>query len=60
MLEILQSTNTIEDAIYRISRKLEFMHKVFSEIRNSTFEEGLFAISFLRNLDPKDFENKPL
>ena len=35
MLEILRSTNTIEDAIYKISRKLELMHKVFSEIRNS-------------------------
>ena len=35
MLEILRSTNTIENAIYKISRNLEFMHKVFSEIRQS-------------------------
>jgi hypothetical protein len=33
MLDILRSTNTIEDAIYIISRKLELMHKVFGEIR---------------------------
>jgi hypothetical protein len=34
MLEILRDTNTIENVIYIISRKLELMHKVFSEIRN--------------------------
>ena len=33
MLEILRSTNTIEDAVNKISRKLELMHKVFSTIR---------------------------
>ena len=33
MLDILRSTNTIEDAIYIISRKLELMHKIFSKIR---------------------------
>ena len=33
MLDILRSTNTIEDAIYIISSKLELMHKVFSQIR---------------------------
>jgi hypothetical protein len=60
MLEILRSTNTIEDAIYVIFRKAELMHKVFSEIRNSIWEEGLFSISFLRNLDPKGFGNKSL
>ena len=52
MLEILRSTNTIENAIYMISRKLELIHKVFSDIRNSRMEEGLFAIGFLRNLNP--------
>ena len=52
MLEILRSTNTIEDAIYIISRKLELMDKVFSGIRDSPMEIGLFAIIFLRNLDP--------
>jgi hypothetical protein len=57
MLEILRSTNTIEDAIIKISRKLPLMHKVFSEIRNSIYEDGLFAIGFLRNLDPKGFGN---
>jgi hypothetical protein len=36
------------------------MHKVFSEVRNSILEEGLFAISFLRNLDPKGFGSKSL
>lgn len=60
MIQILQTTNTIENAIYRISRNLEFMYKVFSEIRNNIFEEGLFAISFLRNLDPIDFGNNYL
>ena len=60
MLEILRSTYTIEDAIYIISRKLELMHKVFSEIRNSRLEQGLFAISFMRNLDPKGFGYKSL
>jgi hypothetical protein len=59
MLEILR-TNTIENAIYIISRKLELMHKLFSEIRNLKWEEGLFAISFLRNLDPKGFGNNSL
>jgi hypothetical protein len=52
MLEILRSTNTIEDAIYIISRKLELMNKVFSGIRDSPMEIGLFSIIFLRNLDP--------
>jgi hypothetical protein len=60
MLEILESTNTIEHAIYKISRNLEFMHKVFSEIRNSKYEDGNFAIGFLRNLDPKGLGNKSL
>jgi hypothetical protein len=43
-----------------ISRKLELMHKVFSEIRNSILEEGLFAIGFLRNIDQKGFAHKSL
>jgi hypothetical protein len=60
MLEILRSTNTIENAIYKISRNLEFMHKVFSEIRNSKLEDGSFAINFLRNLDPKGLGNNSL
>ena len=60
MLEILRSTNTIEDAVYIISRKLELMHKVFNEVRNSVFEEGLFAISFLRNLDSKGLGDESL
>jgi hypothetical protein len=60
MLEILRSTNTIEDAIYIISRKLELMHKVFGEIRQSKNETGAFSISFLRNLDPKGLGNKYL
>ena len=60
MLEILRSTNTIENAIYIISRKLELIHKVFSEIRNSSWDEGLFAIGFLRNIDPKGFGYKSL
>jgi hypothetical protein len=60
MLEILRSTNTIEHAIYKISRNLEFMHKVFSEIRNSKLEDGNFALGFLRNLDPKGLGNKSL
>jgi hypothetical protein len=58
MLEILHCTNTIEDAIYIISRKLELMHKIFSQIRQSKYEDGEFAISFLRNLDPKGLGNK--
>jgi hypothetical protein len=36
------------------------MHKIFSEIRNSEMELGLFAISFLRNLDREGLGNKPL
>jgi hypothetical protein len=60
MLEILRRTNTIEHAIYKISRNLEFMHKIFSEIRNSKYEDGNFAIGFLRNLDPKGLGNKSL
>jgi hypothetical protein len=60
MLEILHSTNTIEDAIYIISRKLELMHKLFSQIRQSKNEDGEFAISFMRNLDPKGLGNKYL
>jgi hypothetical protein len=34
------------------------MHKVFSEIKNSKYEDGNFAIGFLRNLDPKGLGNK--
>ena len=60
MLEILQNTKTIEDAIYIISRKLELMHKLFSEIRQSKYEFGAFAISFLRNLDPRGQGNNKL
>jgi uncharacterized protein Yka (UPF0111/DUF47 family) len=60
MLEILRSTNTIEHAIYKISRNLEFMNKIFSEIMNSKYEDGNFAIGFLRNLDPKGLGNKSL
>jgi hypothetical protein len=60
MLEILRSSRIIENAIYEISRKLELMHKIFSEIRNSEMELGLFAISFLRNLDREGLGNKPL
>jgi hypothetical protein len=33
MLDILRSTNTIESDLDIISRKLELMHKVFSQIR---------------------------
>jgi hypothetical protein len=36
------------------------MHKIFSEIRNSKYEDGNFAIGFLRNLDPKGLGNKSL
>ena len=60
MLEILQNTNTIEEAIYIISRKLEVMHKVFSEIRQSKFEHGKFLIRFLRNLGREDIEHNYL
>jgi hypothetical protein len=58
MLEILRSTNTIEDAIYIISRNLELMHKVFSQIRQLKYEYGEFSIRFLRNLDPKGLGNE--
>jgi hypothetical protein len=54
MLEILQNTNTIEDAIYIISRKLELMLKIFNEIRQSKYEYGNFSIRFLRNFGPED------
>ena len=57
MLEILRSTNTIEDAIYKISRKLELMHKIFSQIRLLNNEQGEFAIRFFRNIDPKGSGN---
>ena len=60
MLEILRNTNSIEDAIYEMSRKLELIHKVFSEIRNSKYEFGHFARSFIRNLDPKGLGNTTL
>ena len=51
MLEILRNTNTIEDALLLISRKLKLMHKIFSDIRHSNMELGYFAIPYLRNLD---------
>jgi hypothetical protein len=51
MLEILRNSNTIEEAIHIISRKLDLTHKVFSKIRKSIKEIGHFASSFLRNLD---------
>jgi hypothetical protein len=60
MLEILRSTNTIEDAVFLISRKLELMHKIFSKIRSSGLERGTFALSLLRNLDPENIVNKSL
>jgi hypothetical protein len=60
MLEILRSTNTIEDAINIISRKLELMHKLFSQIRQSKYEFGGFAFMFLMNLDPKGLGNEYL
>ena len=60
MLEILRSSNTIEDALFKISRKLKFMHKLFNQIRNLDNESGKFAISLLRNLDPKYIENKSI
>jgi hypothetical protein len=53
MLEILRGTNTIEDALLTLSRKLELMHKLFNVIRNSKREYGKFALSLLRNLDIK-------
>jgi hypothetical protein len=43
-----------------MSRKLELIHKIFSEVRISRWEKGRFAISFLRNLDPKAFGNESL
>jgi hypothetical protein len=49
---ILRSTNTIEDAIYIISRKLEMIHKVLSELRKEADEGVNFPIVFLRNMDP--------
>ena len=55
MLEILQNTNTIEDAIYIISRNFQLIHKVFSEIRQSKIEFGKFSIRFLRNLGREAF-----
>lgn len=58
MLQILRSTNSIEDALHTISRKQELMHKIFSELRNSEDEHGNFAISLLINLDPLGFNNK--
>ena len=60
MLEVLHSTNTIEDAIYIISRKLELMHKVFSQIWQSNIEDEEFAIRFMRNIDPKGLGNEYL
>ena len=58
MLEILRSTNTIQDAIYIITRKLELMHKVLSQIRQSNIEDEEFAIRFMRNIDPKGLGNE--
>ena len=58
MLGIMRTTNSIEDAVHMISMKLDFMHKVFKEIRQSSKEIGDFAASFLRNLDPKNLGNK--
>ena len=60
MLEILRGTNTIEDALHNLSRKLELMLKLFNKIRNSKQENGKFAISLLRNLDLKGLNNKIL
>ena len=51
MLEILRGTNTIEDALLLISRKIKLMLKVFRDIRYSNMELGYFAIPYLRNLD---------
>lgn len=55
MLDILRATNTIEDALYIIFRRLEFVHKVFNELMNETSDYGHFAIIFLRNLESEGF-----
>ena len=60
MLEILETTNTIEDAIYFISRNLELMHKLFSEIRQSKNEDGNFSFIFLRNLGREELDHNYL
>ena len=57
MLEILRSTNTIENALHIISRKLEFMNKIFRKIRESPMEIGYFATSLLRNIDSGNLGN---
>jgi hypothetical protein len=38
MLEILKSTKNIEDAFYIISRKLDIIHKLFCEARQTIHE----------------------
>ena len=60
MLEILKTTYSIEDAIYIISSKLELMHKLLSEIRQSKQEFGKFSIRFLRNLGREELEDNYL
>jgi hypothetical protein len=57
MLEILRSTNTIENAINRISKKMDLMLKVFSRINKSSSEIDEFAISFLKNLQPENIKS---
>jgi len=57
MLEILRNTDTIEDSLHIISRKLKLINKVFRDIRYSKMEFGHLAMPYLRNLDPLEFKN---
>ena len=55
MLESLRKSKSIEEAMNKIARKLDLTHKIFSQLQDTHKENGVFAMSFLGNLNPNSY-----
>jgi hypothetical protein len=55
MLECLRKSKSIEEAMNKIARKLDLTYKIFSQLQDTHKENGVFAMSFLGNLNPNRY-----